>query len=695
MKRLAQVLSNLKGKPRTAASSAQPSSADPGTPPAGKKRAGPRLARRADVEAHFLELYRAQLGADQRAEAELAIVAEDGQHRQYRLRLFHNGQWRERRMTIGALGAGSGSKSQCFCVIFDTHLAVKIPPRPIADLPDYLHRLEREVRIARRLAGRPCVIPNLAAILSRVQRFADAPADDAPRLEARYRQWLDVDPSRQRFLKIGGAFAFFMDLSRHLFLGQVMRESIRGADRLATVVNEDGALMEDCAAFEEKYGARGGPVCFALHELYGDFDARARRALAAAAPNQMVAEIEKKDWLLKRVVGVAGEAASRLRPAVAKIFEPLADELFASRRRTVDAYRRLARAEAQRRTLRQAKAPMASLAANLMDLLAWLGRQRVAMRDLKPDNLLVAGDPARYPYFLSDPGQFAIGLIDLETAVILPSEAGAACPQPQLGGTPAYATPSHFVPNTLLGEIYHDVGRLLHLQDWHATVGMIFEVVAGRRLFDRSGQLLAQWIREIRGREKRVALQRQEYEDFNRRFWSVARAEFRARTAAAAPWLGEIPVAVPEPLRAPLQAHLERRGKRLCRRVDALVAAADFIGDLRQRQILARSGRDALERLTARCQAQGGASGERLSELLKKLVLLKAAQSRNGAAQRALADPGAGIPAKGLLTMMFQLVADEMQTSPPVPAEGPPPSATDQLPPGTEASLVQCTHSLS
>jgi hypothetical protein len=695
MKRLARALLGFKGKSKAGAPSCQPSPTPLAKPPDPQKRPGPRLARRSDVETHFLELYRAQLGADLRAEAALEIVAEAKHQRQYRLQLFHNGQWRERRMTIGALGAGSGSKSQCFFVIFDTHLAVKIPPRPIADLPDYLRRLEKEARIGARLGGRPCVVPNLTAILSRVKRFADAPQDDALQIEARYRQWLDADLSRQRYLKIGGTFAFFMDLSRHQFLGEVLRQSVRGTGRLAAVVDEDAALMDDCSSFEQKYGAEAGAVCFELHDLFGVFDTRARRVLADAAPGETVREIEKKDWLLKRAAGVSGGKASRIRPSLAKIFAPLGDEVLAQRWQTVEAYRRLTRAEAQRRTLRQAKAPMASLATNMLDLLAWLGQHRVAMRDLKPDNLLVAGDPAQYPYFLSDPGRFAIGLIDLETAVLYPSAPGSSCPQPQLGGTPAYATPSHFVPNALLAELYDDVGRLLHLQDWHATAGILFEIVAGARLFHRTGQVLAQWIREIRSREKRAAVQRQDYEAFNRRFWSVARSEFRARTAAADPWLRAVSVAVPDPLRSPLCAHLRRRSELLRRRIDAVVAAGDFLSDDRQRRILTGSAAGSVERLMARSQEQVSTAGHRLTELLQKLVPLKNAQTRTEAVERALADPEAKISVKVLLSLMFQLVAAEMRTAPPAVTEGPLPLAPDHRPQGTEAALVQCTHSLS
>ncbi|RLB98791.1 MAG: hypothetical protein DRH76_01675 [Deltaproteobacteria bacterium] len=694
MKRLSRGLPDFEGKPETGAPSSRAPAGSPAPPPIPRERPGPRLARRSDVERYFLELYRAQLGAAPGAEAELAVVAGDERQQQYRLRLFHQGQWRERRMTIGALGAAGGSKSQCFHVIFDTHLVVKIPPRPIADLPDYLHRLEKEARIAGRLAGRPCVIPNLAAILGRVKRFADAPEDDAARIEALYRQWLAADPSRQRHLKIGGAFAFFMDLSRDRFLGQVLRESIRGAGRLAAVVDEDGALMDDCAAFEQKYGAEAGSICFELHDLYGAFDDRARRALAEAAPDEVVTESEKKDWLLKQAAGLSAGTASRVRPSVGKIFAPLAAELLARRPQTVAAYRRLVRAEAQRRTLRQAKGRMAALAADLLELLAWLGRQGVAMRDLKPDNLLVAGDPARYPHFLSEPGRFAIGLIDLETAVILPADADAGCPQPQLGGTPAYGTPSHFVANAVLGECYHDVGRILHLQDWYATVGILFEIVAGKRLFDRSGRLLAQWLGQIRSRGARPAVGRTDYGNFNSRFWSVAQTEFKARTAAADPWLRAVAVAVPGPLRGPLGGHLQRRGELLRRRIEALVAAGDFSGDFRRRRVLARGTVASLERLTARCQEAPTPANRRLAALLQKLLPLKRAQAQRAAAERALADAGARIPLKALLTMMFEVVAEAMQTASPA-AEAPLPLAPGHPPRGTEAALVQCSHSLS
>ncbi len=664
-------------------------------PPLEKPHSGPHLARRSDVESYFLELFRAQIGAAPGAETELTLVAEEAQQWQYRMRLFHHGQWRERRMTIGVLGVGSGRRSQCFHVIFDTYLVVKIPPKPIADLSDYLERLEKEERIVHRLSGRCCVVPRLSAVLRRIKRFADVPDTDEPQLEARYRRWLEADPSRQRYLKIGDTFAFFMNFSRHRFLGPVLRETIWDTRRLAAAVaGEDAALVDDCAAFEQKYGSAGTALCFELNDLCAAFNDRARRVLREAAPDVVLTETETRNWLLRRAVQVPVEKGGRIGPSVAAVLTPQGDEVLAQYRSTVHRYRQLSHTEVQRRAMQKGRGPMAALGANLLDLLIWLGRHQVAMRDLKPDNLFVAGDPAQYPHFLSDPERFTIGLIDLENAVVSPSAGGAAGCQPQLGGTPAYATPSHFVPNVLLGELYDEIDQILHFQDWYAVVGILFEIVAGRRLFDRSGHMLMRWIGEIRRRGGRYPVGRSDYERFNRRFWYQARAEFRARTAAADACLRPVSVPVPEMLRDCLHAYLKWRGETLRRRIDALVATGDFIGEKQLGRTLASGGVASLERLMARCRQQASPANQRIGALLQKLVLLKTAQSQRAAAEQALAAPGARIPVKALLTMMFERVAQAMR-SPLRAGDAPLSPAPDRPLRGTEALLVQCTHSLS
>ncbi|MBI4738866.1 hypothetical protein HY772_04855 [Candidatus Woesearchaeota archaeon] len=129
------------------------------------------------------------------------------------------------------------------------------------------------------------------------------------------------------------------------------------------------------------------------------------------------------------------------------------------------------------------KNQLTSIIINMLELLAWLAERQVAMRDLKPDNLLVAGERSQYPRFLLHPDQFSIGLIDVETAVYYGMDEGGV-KQPQLGGTPFYATPSHLIKNDWLKEIFGDLPAVLHLQDWQATVAIIYKVVTGLTLFD-------------------------------------------------------------------------------------------------------------------------------------------------------------------------------------------------------------------
>ncbi len=65
-----------------------------------------------------------------------------------------------------------------------------------------------------------------------------------------------------------------------------------------------------------------------------------------------------------------------------------------------------------------------------------------------------------------------------------------------LGGTPYYATPSHFIKNDVLIYKFKNLGKILHLQDWHATLIMIYKVITGDLLFDQTARLFSE-IRDL------------------------------------------------------------------------------------------------------------------------------------------------------------------------------------------------------
>ena len=102
------------------------------------KQPCPEMPSRADVVRFFLGLYRQQLGFGPETPTDFVLLssAAAGVNQTYDLRVKSGDEWIRRRMTLGPLGEDSGSKSTCYYVIFDRHLVVKIPPKPIVDFED-------------------------------------------------------------------------------------------------------------------------------------------------------------------------------------------------------------------------------------------------------------------------------------------------------------------------------------------------------------------------------------------------------------------------------------------------------------------------------------------------------------------------------------------------------------------------------
>jgi len=189
---------------------------------------------------------------------------------------------------------------------------------------------------------------------------------------------------------------------------------------------------------------------------------------------------------------------------------------------------------------------MSAITANLLDILAWFRQKRVSMRDLKPDNLFVAGDSARYPLFLRSDKEFSIGIIDVETAVDFEKSKYTKIKQPLLGGTPFYATPSHFIRNEVLEIEFGNMGKILHLQDWHATMVMIYKVVTGELLFEQTAKLFASL------RDRMIAANKPEnfgsdiFEGASRIFWHSALVEFQTKMNEKGKSLRSIELILPE-----------------------------------------------------------------------------------------------------------------------------------------------------
>jgi hypothetical protein len=98
-----------------------------------------------------------------------------------------------------------------------------------------------------------------------------------------------------------------------------------------------------------------------------------------------------------------------------------------------------------------------------------------------------------------------------------------------LGGTPFYATPSHFFINQTLQECFVDFRKILHCQDWHAMVAMIFKVITGDHLFGQTAKLFGFIKDKTRQSHDDFKHQEEVFKEVSRTFWKSASAEFQMK----------------------------------------------------------------------------------------------------------------------------------------------------------------------
>jgi serine/threonine protein kinase len=521
----------------------------------------PVLSSLQDIEQLFLNVFRYQMGAMGDAAAKIIPVAEQqpDSNRIYELQVKHHGRWRSRRMTIGPLGESAGSKSQCFHVVYDTHMVVKIPSVPINDFKEYVRRIKQETAIVKKLAPLECIIPNISMILEKMKIIPDTTGLSARTLEDKYINCLETYPKLQNHLKIGDTFVFFMDLSKYRFLSQVMNRLHNTERDIYQVISADADIIWNYNEFVNKYGDSHDSVCFDLQKVYSKFHQGVKDLSAVLGHADPLNEKEKMNWLLLHLAGKSFiEIPKNLPDQMIGQIKELLDDVAAEHAAIADNYKLLVIEYVRRRSFNRKRSQIEGIITNLLSLLDWMRQCSVAMRDIKPDNLLVAGDLESHPLLLASPEDYTIGLIDVETAVVFEKAQAKKIKQPQLGGTPLYATPSHFFANDLLHEVYADVATILFLQDWYAITGIVYELLTGEKLFLETANLIHDMIKKLRLTDASGRRMPEVYWNINRTFWHAAMEEFGKKMNQVKPKLNVVHVAIPDNVRRWFKQHWMR-----------------------------------------------------------------------------------------------------------------------------------------
>ncbi len=502
-----------------------------------------------DIISYFLNIFRLQIGADPNAPMKTKALMDNpsGSITVYELRIKHRGEWMRRRMSIGPLGEEAGSKSKCYYVIYDAHLVVKIPVNPISEFEFYNQSIEKEGQIVEKLAPKECIVPRVSTIMSMIHKLPDSANLPVDRLEEKYVSWLRRKAKYQKYLKIKNTFVFFMDFSKYYFLSHIVDNLHDVKDAMAQEIMENAETIFDNQKFRGRYGKAKESIGIEIEQVFDQCQAAVRQFLIDSGVASDVSLFRIQTWFLTHLAGKAvGIKEAALPENLVKELNLLIELTLSKQMEAVTACRDTITEYVHKIRFEQNKSQMAGIITNLLDLLAWLRARRISMRDLKPDNLLVAGDPAKYPLFLMNPDEYELGIIDVETAVDFEKSKDGRIKQPLLGGTPFYATPSHFFNNVALTDAFGNLNKILHLQDWHATLVMIFKAATGELMFQQTARLFADIRNKIKFGQMEGMLESEIIADVSRAFWRSALLEFQARMNQKQQQLKSIFLTIPD-----------------------------------------------------------------------------------------------------------------------------------------------------
>jgi serine/threonine protein kinase len=630
------------------------------------------LTRAKSVEQFFLNIYRRQVEAapDDKVRIVRVSVPPSSANRVFELQVQKEDELKKRRMTIGPLGETSGSKSQCFYVIYDTHMVLKVPPVPIKDFDDYIRRIRNEAHIVKKLAPKECIIPNVSVILKAIHTFRDTKYLSEEELESKYIQWLHMHPEYQEYLKIDNSFIFFMDLSRYYFLSHVVDGLHVYQQEIEKEIVHDAAIVQDGQRFIEKYGKRYEKVSEQLQQIFGDFEEKVKMLMGQSKEEIPPSEKHKREWFVTHLArGKIEEKAFGHSNAFLLEIRMLLKRIFEINPAIAKNYRKITTQFLRHRSFARNRNKMEGLITNLLDLLEWLGKCDVAMRDLKPDNLLVAGNPDHYPNFLSTPEDYSIGLIDVEISIDYNPERGHRSVQPTLAGTPLFATPSHFFQNNILSDVYGDLKKVFHMQDWHAMVAIMYEVVTGEHLYPGTAARFPSMVERFQKYAKAEGNMSDAFKLINSMFWKTAAQEMKRNIAENENWFKAMTVALPKETRNRLTDFVRVETQKTNRHIDMIIQKQSVFKGAENHRRLQRYTAEDINRFKTKYEKSGQATDQsrsvstKIINLLDKLAHLKYRTAHYSAIAEKLRNTDSKLSVKILFELLFGVIQQELHES--------------------------------
>jgi len=551
----------------------------------------------------FLNLYKMQIGASDLDFGEAVptepSIHDFGKDQTYILNVKHKGKLRSRRMTIGQLGDNIANKSICFKVIYDDILVVKVPPKPVTDFEEYIENINTERRVAEQLSECvDCVTPSIAVILKKIPFFQNKEMLSPAELENKYIAWLKEKTGLQNNLKIGQTFIIFMSLSKYAFFDQVISKLHNIKKEMQSEISRNIGALWDMENFENLYGADRNAIFAEINTACSTYDKMMAALLKKHDLTSAVPAFKIREWLIEYLAFEKIEVEKDDMPS--GFIDDL--NLFQVRflkkyKNDVRNYRKMITEHVTNKNFAHHNTKFKGIIENTLDIMGRLTERRVAIRDLKPDNMFVVGDPEMPSAFLASPEKFSLGLIDFETSVCYKSSDSSPTVQPLLAGTPSYATPSHLFSNEVLQTVFGDITRIFYLQDWYAIIGIIYNIVTGDILFADTGNLLPEIMMLSQKNGANDSALSEIFKKSSWVFWRSAVNEYNLKIRMNATYFKKLIVEMPANGKPMLFSNIKQEKARLNEMVKMKIASQKMFKNPKTRQDLIKATPDKISKL--------------------------------------------------------------------------------------------------
>ena len=521
------------------------------------------------------------------------VLYKKGKGYTYEVKFMGLGKPKRKRFTVYKL-SGVNAKSECYQVTNPEgkYIVVKIPPQPITEIYAYLDAVVHERILAKKLLelGIKVVVPCVSSVMRHLHKFDSAKSMSSSEIEDAYMEVLRNPENKFiEHFKIGSSFVFFMEFLDEPFLGKVVREFYHeellvkikkdNVERDFNLIHKDDrlAFLSDYKNIDTKQSLN--EIYSGLRETYESFCIRVDSLLKEFSLS--LDPSRRRDFFIANTLGELIDESSFLEISNFDNFDKkmLLGRLNSLINTTVRSsasfkrYSEILDREVNWLAFKYSSRKMKMIGNNLLALLVKLEEMGLVLRDLKVDNL-----------FIADVENMELGVIDLETGGDIGSgNIEGIVP----AGMPSNMTVSNLLFVSQLKNLYGEsnVGEILHIQDWYATIAMMFEANIGLTLFDDARDYILNLNMEIDTRvannycdfvrnnpdvevtsemiEKFFYLSDEEIKGHSWQFWALARRDLKKKSLEYRFELKEIKYCMPDALKRKFFDKIDMKLKRI------------------------------------------------------------------------------------------------------------------------------------